>query len=183
MIIQIRDDLFDKVVEIVKHRNLSIYNELKEIKPLDTVATDNTLQKARELKTQKVKQSIEQSIKELLSKDITPTKYKVNKATGIAFITLNKYYDDILELAKREKSNQEEKESVLSLPLVLDAPFSKLGTQNIGLISRKLPEFAEQVIIFMLDKDWEASGLEQNTLPEYCYRVEREYSDISSKSK
>ena len=103
MIIQIRDDLFDKVVEIMKHRNLSIYNELKEIKPLDdTVATDTTLQQARELKTQRVKQSIKQSIKELLSKDIQPTKYKINKATGIAFITLNKYYDDILEEVKNE---------------------------------------------------------------------------------
>ena len=102
MIIQIRDDLFDKVVELVKHRNLSIYNELKEIKPLDTVGTDNTLQQARELKTQRVKQSIEQSIKELLSKDIQPTKYKVNKSTGIAFITLNKYYDDILEEVKND---------------------------------------------------------------------------------
>ena len=102
MIIEIRDDLFDKVVELVKHRNL-IYNELKEIKPLDdTVATDNTLQQARELKTQRVKQSIEQSIKELLSKDIQPTKYKVNKSTGIAFITLNKYYDDILEEVKND---------------------------------------------------------------------------------
>ena len=85
-----------------------------------------------------------------------------------------------MELAKREKNNQEEKESVLSLPLVLDAPFSKLGTQNIGLISRKLLEFAEQVIIFMLDKDWEASGLDKYTLDDYCYRVEREYSDVSS---
>ena len=102
MIIEIRDDLFDKVVELVKHRNLSIYNELKEIKPLDTVGTDNTLQKARELKTQKVKQLIRETIKELLSKDITPNKYKVNKATGIAFVTLNKYYDDIVEEVKNE---------------------------------------------------------------------------------
>ena len=103
MIIQIRDDLFDKVVEIVKHRNLTIYNELKEIKPLDdTLATDTTLQQARELKTKRVKQSIKQSIKELLSQDIQPTKYKVNKSTGIAFITLNKYYDDILKEVKNE---------------------------------------------------------------------------------
>ena len=102
MIIEIRDDLFDKVVEIMKHRNLSIYNELKEIKPLDTVATNTTLQQARELKTQRVKQSIKETIKELLSQDIQPTKYKVNKATGIAFITLNKYYDDILEEVKNE---------------------------------------------------------------------------------
>ena len=103
MIISIDDDLFDKVVEIMKHRNLSIYNELKEIKPLDdTAAIDTTLQQARELKTQRVKQSIKETIKELLSKDIQPTKYKINKATGIAFITLNKYYDDILEEVKNE---------------------------------------------------------------------------------
>ena len=103
MIIEIRDDLFDKVVEIMKHRNLSIYNELKEIKPLDdTAAIDTTLQQARDIKTQKVKQLIGKTIKELLSKDITPTKYKINKSTGIAFITLNKYYDDILEEVKND---------------------------------------------------------------------------------
>ena len=97
MIIEIRDELFYKLVELMKHRNLSIYNELKDIKPLDTVATDNTLQQARELKTQKVKQSIKETIQELLNQDISPTKYKINKSTGIAFKTLSKYYDDILE--------------------------------------------------------------------------------------
>ena len=96
MIIEIRDDLFYKLVELMKHRNLSIYNELKEIQPL-RVGTDTTLQQAREVKTQKIKQSIKETIKELLSKDISPTKYRINKATGIAFVTLNKYYDDILE--------------------------------------------------------------------------------------
>ena len=102
MIIEIRDDLFYKLVELMKYRNLSIYNELKEIKPLDTVATD-TLAKARELKTQKVKQTIKETIKELHSQNIQPTKYKINKKTGIAFITLNKYYDDILEEVKNGK--------------------------------------------------------------------------------
>ena len=100
MIIEIRDDLFYKLVELMKHRNLTIYNELKEIKPLE-VATDTTLQQARELKTKKVKQSIKETIKELLSQDIQPTKYKINKKTGIAFVTLNKYYSDILEEIKR----------------------------------------------------------------------------------
>ena len=100
MIIQIRDDLFYKLVELMKHRNLSIYNELKEIQPL-RVATDTTLQQARELKTKRVKQLISRTIKELLSQDIQPTKYKVHKATGIAFITLKKYYNGILEEIKR----------------------------------------------------------------------------------
>ena len=101
MIISIDYELFQKVKQIVKGRNLSIYEQLENIKPLDTVATDNTLQQAREIKTQRVKQLISRTIKELLSKDITPNKYKVNKATGIAFVTINKYYDDILEEIKR----------------------------------------------------------------------------------
>ena len=102
MIISIDDELFQKVKQIVKGRNLSIYEQLENIKPLDdTVAANNTLQQARELKTQKVKQLIRETIQELLSKDITPNKYKVNKATGIAFVTINKYYDDILEDIKR----------------------------------------------------------------------------------
>ena len=101
MIISIDEELFQKVKQIVKGRNLSIYEQLEEIKPLDTVATDTTLQQARELKTKRVKQLIGRTIKELLSQDIQPTKYKVNKATGIAFITLKKYYDGILEEIKR----------------------------------------------------------------------------------
>ncbi len=102
MIIDIRDDLFYKLVELMKHRNLSIYNELKEIKPLKTVATDTTLQQARDIKTQKVKQSIKETIKELLNNSTEPTKYKINKATGIAFVTINKYYQSILEEVKNE---------------------------------------------------------------------------------
>ena len=102
MIIEIRDDLFYKLVDLMENRSKSIYNELKEIKPLDTVATDNTLQQARELKTQRVKQSIKETIKELHSQNISPTKYKINKKTGIAFITLNKYFQSILEEVENE---------------------------------------------------------------------------------
>lgn len=102
MIIDIRDDLFYKLVELMKNRNTTIYNELKNIKPLE-VTTDNTLTKARELKTQKVKQSIKETIQELLNQNVKPTKYKIKKSTGIAFKTLNKYYKDILEEIENEK--------------------------------------------------------------------------------
>ncbi len=101
MIIEIRDDLFYKLVDLMENRSKSIYNELKEIQPLDTVGTDTTLAKARELKTQRVKQLIRETIQELQSQNISPTKYRINKSTGIAFITLKKYYDDILEEIKR----------------------------------------------------------------------------------
>lgn len=90
------------------------------------------------------------------------------------------YIVSILELAKKRKSKEETKEAILSLPLVLDAPFSNLSSDNTGLVAQKLPEFAEQVIIFMLDKDWEASGLQEYTLPDYCYHVSRDFADNSS---
>ena len=92
----------------------------------------------------------------------------------------------ILELAKQYRELEREdveygmENAILGLPLVLDGPFSALSSENTSLISNRLPEFAEQVIIFMLDKDWEASGLEKYTLPEYCYRVSKEAASNSS---
>ena len=87
----------------------------------------------------------------------------------------------ILELAKRRKKEAaDEDNTILNLPLVLDAPFSNLSNSNTGLVARRLPEFAEQVIIFMLDKDWEASGLEEFTDKQYCYRVNKELKSNSS---
>ena len=87
----------------------------------------------------------------------------------------------ILELAKRRKREADDKDNtILNLPLVLDAPFSNLSNSNTGLVARRLPEFAEQVIVFMLDKDWEASGLEEFTDKQYCYRVNKESKSNSS---
>ncbi len=103
MIISIDEDLFQKVKQIVKGRNQSIYEQLELIKPLDTVATDTTLQQAREIKTQRIKQSIKETIKSLNDENISPTKYQIHKRTGIAYITINKYYDDILDEVSNEK--------------------------------------------------------------------------------
>ena len=97
MIIDINKELFEKVKQIVKSRNLSIYEQLEEIKPLETLVNDTTLQQAREIKTQRIKQSIKETIKSLISKSIEPTKYQINKITGIAYVTINKYYDEIID--------------------------------------------------------------------------------------
>lgn len=105
MIINIDDELFQKVKQIVKGRNLSIYEQLELIKPLKTVATDTTLNKAREIKTQRIKHSIKETIKSLNDENISPTKYQIHKRTGIAFITINKYYQSILDEVKNEKIN------------------------------------------------------------------------------
>lgn len=96
MIIDIEDELFYKIKELMKNRSKSIYEQLEKITPLDIIP-NNTLQEAREIKTQRVKQSIKETIKSLYSEDMKPTKYQIHKRTNIAYVTINKYYDDILD--------------------------------------------------------------------------------------
>ena len=104
MIIDIDEELFQKIKQIVKGRSKSIYEELEAITPLDAVATittDTSLIKARTVKTQRIKQSIKETIKSLNNQSIEPTKYKIHKRTGIAYVTINKYYDDIIQEIKK----------------------------------------------------------------------------------
>lgn len=65
----------------------------------------------------------------------------------------------ILEYSKSKKLEGSQDND--ALPIVLDGPFSKLGAENIQKIAGVLPGIAEQVIIFMLDKDWEHTGLDE----------------------
>ncbi len=102
MIINIDDELFHKVKQIVKSRDEFIFEQLEQLKPLEAITTNtNTLQTARDIKTQRVKQSIKETIKSLYSEDMKPTKYQIHKRTGIAYVTINKYYDEIVEEIKR----------------------------------------------------------------------------------
>lgn len=82
----------------------------------------------------------------------------------------------IMEFAKNKKEN--ESFETQSIPLVLDGPFSKLSADNIGLIAKVLPSTAEQVIVFMLDKDWEHTGLEEYTGVKY--RVQKDVNKNST---
>lgn len=97
MIIEIEDELFFKLKDLMKNRSKSIFEQLEQIKPLPTVTTDNTLIKAREVKTQRVKQSIKETIKSITTENMKLSKYQIHKRTKIAYITINKYYDEILD--------------------------------------------------------------------------------------
>ena len=66
---------------------------------------------------------------------------------------------DFSRRKKQEKTGHETADSD-TLPIVLDGPISKLGDENIELIAKVLPQVSEQVIIFMLKKDWEYTKLD-----------------------
>lgn len=54
------------------------------------------LQVIRELRTQKIRQSIHEAIKSLCAETIKPTRYQIHKRTGISYITLKKYLDEVI---------------------------------------------------------------------------------------
>jgi len=97
MIIDIEDKLYYKMLEIVKGRNLTLYNQVKEIKPLADIKIVDTLTVAREIKSNRIKENIKETLIELLQSDIKPNKYNIHKRTNIAYVTINKYYNEILD--------------------------------------------------------------------------------------
>jgi len=98
MIIEIEEELFNKLKELMKNRSKSIFEQLENLKPLTTITADtNTLQTARDTKTKRVKQSIKETIKSLTNENIKLSKYQIHKRTKIAYVTINKYFDEILE--------------------------------------------------------------------------------------
>ena len=99
MIIEVDEVLFNKVAQIVKDRNLALYEQLMQLQPLQDL---NTLSKARMIKTDRIKEKIKSTIEALQAQNITPTKYQVHKQTNIAYITLNKYYDVIMDEVRND---------------------------------------------------------------------------------
>ena len=52
-------------------------------------------------KAAEVPDAIKKAIQELEIQNISPTKYQIHKKTKIAYITINKYFDEILEELKK----------------------------------------------------------------------------------
>lgn len=87
----------------------------------------------------------------------------LNRVKNFAFIA------GLVELAKEKiVAIADENEMDLSsepYPLVLDAPFSNADAIHTANISKVLPEVAEQVIMFVMEKDWHYAK------PKMAYRV------------
>ncbi len=82
----------------------------------------------------------------------------------------------IMDYSTRKKNEYNKADSIVedkdddcndALPIVLDGPFSKLGEENISLVANVLPQVSEQVIVFMLRKDWAYTGLDEYVGAEY----------------
>lgn len=79
----------------------------------------------------------------------------------------------LVDLAKEKASLGKSNETVTwdneAYPLVMDAPFSNADETHIKNISGVLPEVANQVIMFVMEKDWQYAKAVMNThVGKYC---------------
>lgn len=95
----------------------------------------------------------------------------LNRVKNFAFIS------GLVSLAKNKIiSNAGEEEFDLSsepYPLVMDAPFSNADETHISNISRVLPEVAEQVIMFVMKKDWRYAEPVMAARVDYHYTLKK----------
>ncbi len=97
MLFNIEDNLYKKLLITLSDTDKKLYFELLELKPIIT-----SIEHARNTKTNKAKQSIKETIKSLYNQNMSITKYRINKLTGISFKTLNKYFDELFQEVKNE---------------------------------------------------------------------------------
>lgn len=93
-------------------------------------------------------------------------KDKAEESRGLETIMSFAFIGGIIQLAREKITNTgkfdfsaEEDDLNLELdtepyPLVMDAPFSNVDEIHVENVSRILPEIAEQVIMFIMNKDW-----------------------------
>jgi hypothetical protein len=93
MLINIKEELFYKLTEFIKNKDMAMYKQLKKIKP---IIPNSGLIKAREIKTKRAKQLIKKTIQDIIKSNTKPTKYKIHQKSKVSYLTLAKYYDDIL---------------------------------------------------------------------------------------
>lgn len=64
-------------------------------------------------------------------------------------------------------------------PIVMDAPFSNADEKHIANISKVLPQVAEQVILVVMNKDWEYAQANMSVKVGMIYQIEK-HSEVNS---
>jgi len=84
---------------------------------------------------------------------------QLDESSGLKIVKNFSFVSGLIKCSK-EFSNQKgsmESEYDGKYPLVMDAPFSKLDQENIESVSKQVPNMCDQILIFVLDKDFQIS--------------------------
>ena len=111
-------------------------------------------------------------------------KYRVNyidvtteESEGLKAVKSFAFVSGLVDLAKEALTSDKSKEADMGpqfYPLVMDAPFSNVDETHIRNISQILPASAEQVIIAVMQKDWEPASDIMAPVVGKSYRIEKQ---------
>lgn len=99
------------------------------------------------------------------------------ESDGLKAVKSFAFVSGLVDLAKEALSSEMSKEADIGpqyYPLVMDAPFSNVDETHIRNISKILPASAEQVIIAVMQKDWEPAAEIMNSVVGKSYRIEKD---------
>ena len=99
------------------------------------------------------------------------------ESDGLKAVKSFAFVSGLVDLAKEALSSEKSKEADIGpqyYPHVMDAPFSNVDETHIGNISKILPASAEQVIIAVMQKDWEPAAEIMNSVVGKSYRIEKD---------
>lgn len=108
----------------------------------------------------------------------TGDRVELAKSEGLETVTNFSFIMGLVELA-RKRANASDENDVDNqkvtepYPIVMDAPFSNTDTTHIQNITARLPQVAEQVIIFVMDKDWDIARKELDRYLGSQYVIEK----------
>jgi len=99
------------------------------------------------------------------------------ESDGLKAVKSFAFVSGLVDLAKEALSSSKSKEADIGpqfYPLVMDAPFSNVDETHIRNISKILPASAEQVIIAVMQKDWEPASEIMSPVVGKSYRIEKD---------
>lgn len=99
------------------------------------------------------------------------------ESDGLKAVKSFAFVAGLVDLAKEALSSDKSKEADIGpqyYPLVMDAPFSNVDETHIRNISKILPASAEQVIIAVMQKDWQQAAEIMNPVVGKTYRIEKD---------
>ena len=104
------------------------------------------------------KVAIDEKYRVTLLTALADDEIKTDESKGLETVKNFAFITGLVDLA-REKIISKAGDTSMELssepyPLVMDAPFSNADEKHVSNISRVLPEVAEQVIMFIMSKDW-----------------------------
>jgi DNA sulfur modification protein DndD len=167
----IRNDRADNAIAVVKKIHSKVKEnfdqKLKETREVLEEETTNVYNSIYHGKSGKIRidKSFNASIIDSFGSVETDPGAGRNAVMNFSFVT------GIVKMAK-EKVDKEDRQIY---PLVMDAPLSLLDETHINNLITVLPTIIDQIIIFVMDKDWDKAGKQVNQ------RIGKQYQIVKQK--